>query len=57
MSSPLNQMLDTTPVANIADPQVPLAFVDGRDELKQESWQLCKLSQPFQTSQTNLKLP
>ena len=43
-----------TNLANIKDHQDPLAFVDVSDVLKQESWQLLKLSIKHQT---NLKLP
>ena len=47
-------MLSNTTLANMVDNQVPLAFVDVSNVLKQESWQLVKLSLK---PKTNLKLP
>ena len=47
-------MLSNTTLANMEDNQVPLAFVDVSDVLKQENWQLFGLSLK---PQTNLKLP
>ena len=47
-------MLSNTTLANMVDNHVPLAFVDVSNVLKQESWQLVKLSLK---PKTNLKLP